>query len=582
MSGAQLPPTAPGRRQFAIGLIAVMLGALMSRAFYLHILDQDHLQAQGEKRHLRTQALPAARGIIYDRNGEPLAVSTRVETVNGEPEELVLQREQLPRLARLVGWDSAELTEELERRACRKEGSKHIFLKRNANPTLVRRVEALGIEGIFTEPGERRFYPAAEIPANIVGFTDLNGKGLEGVEYVYNQRLAGSAGSERVIRDNHKRTVERVEIVEEARNGEDLYLSIDRRLQYLAMRALEKSVRNNGARGGSVVVLDATTGELLALANQPTFNPNDNKDWIVDHYRNRAVTDTFEPGSTIKPFTIAAAIDSGRFTEQDLIDTTPGYMMLAGYRISDARNYGRIDMATIIQKSSNVGAAKVAMELKAEQLHHMLTQVGFGERTSSAAPGEEYPFPGEAKGHLKPYREWQRVEQATMSYGYGFSATALQLAKAYAVLADHGRMHPIRLLRLEPGSEVPTTQVITLETARIVQGMLESVVAAGGTGTGAQVPGYRIAGKTGTVRKAHDGGYEEERYRALFAGFAPASNPRIVVVVVLDEPSGHYYYGGEVAAPIFAEVTAGALRLLDIPPDRPLELLRMASAGGKS
>jgi cell division protein FtsI (penicillin-binding protein 3) len=525
--------------------------ALVVRAVNLQVMEAEFLQGQGEARHLREIDIPTTRGVISDRNGEPLAVSTPVDSVWVNPRELLQVPDQIEPLARILGADA----EEIERKLNQRSGKEFVWLKRRLLPDDAARIRVLEIPGVFLRKEYRRFYPAGEVAAHVVGFTNIDDVGQEGLELAYNEWLQGEAGSKRVIKDRLGRTVEEIELVRESRPGNDLRLTIDRRLQYLAYRELKTAVRRHGADSGSVVMMDLPTGEILAMVNQPSYNPN-----RLDHegsgLRNRALTDVFEPGSVIKPFAITSVLENSGLTPETPVDTTPGTWMVSGHTIRDHHDYGLLDVTGILTKSSNVGVSKLALDLEPEQMWDTYRRYGFGEATGTG-------FPGESAGVLRNHRRWRRLEHATISYGYGISATALQIAQAYAVIANEGRLRQPTLIQ---GAVNPPISVIDPRIARQVASMLETVTGPQGTGTAARVTNYRVAGKTGTSRKASASGYAS-RYVASFAGFAPVSNPRIVCVVVINDPTGEQYYGGEVAAPLFASVVSGALRLLDIPPD---------------
>ncbi len=549
-----------GRRLLVLGVLALAAGLLAARAVDLQVLDKDFLQGQGDARFLRVVEEPAHRGMITDRFGEPLAISTPVDSVWANPQVLILERDSWAKLARALRIKRAEL----ERLLVARQHKEFVYLKRRVNPDMARRVTALGIPGVALAPEYRRFYPAGEVTAHVVGFTNVDDAGQEGMELALDERLRGVPGAKRVIKDRLGRIVESVERVREPQPGEDIALSIDRRLQYLAYRELKAAVRRNRADAGSAVILDVHTGEVLAMVNQPAYNPNNRGKLKRSHLRNRAVTDVFEPGSTIKPFTVAAALETGRFRPLTPVDTRPGYFRVGRKTIRDFRNYGLIDVSTVIQKSSNVGASKLALAQSPEHLWKAFASVGLGESTGSG-------FPGESGGLLTDYGSWRDIQRATVSYGYGMSVTTLQLARAYAALASDGRPLPVSFVRRTAAEAAELASlyepVLSESSLRAVRRMMELVVAGGGTGTRAAVPGYRIAGKTGTVKKSGAGGYVEDSYLAVFAGIAPASDPRLVMVVMIDEPRGEEYYGGAVAAPVFGKVMAGALRLLDIPPD---------------
>ena len=544
----------PARHAIILGSLACAVLVMVWRAFDLQVVDTDFLQGQGDARHLRTVAVAAHRGMITDRNGEPLAISTPVDSVWANPREVLASDEQWSALGRLLGLEGVYLRERIASRA----GREFVYLKRRINPEVAQKVMALGIPGISLQREYRRFYPAGEVAAHVVGFTNIDDEGQEGLELAYDDWLRGTPGRKRVLKDRLGHIVENVERVAEPAPGKDLQLSLDLRLQYLAYRELKTAVRLHKARSGSAVILDAATGEVLAMVNQPSYNPNSPSRPGGGQYRNRAVTDVFEPGSTVKPITVAAALEAGKYRPDTIIDTTPGRFRVGRNMIRDSANYGAIDVTTVIQKSSNVGASKIALSLDPEQLWGMFSRVGFGTVTGSS-------FPGEAGGKLSDYMRWHEIEQATISFGYGLAVTTLQLARAYTVLADHGRLKPASLFPVKEG--VQAEQVLGADVAGQVVTMMESVVNKRGTGVLAHVRGYRVAGKTGTVQKTGRGGYSDERYIALFVGMAPASDPRLVMAVVIDEPRGEEYYGGRVAAPVFSSVMTGALRLLGIPPD---------------
>jgi len=533
------------------GLIATALGA---RAVHLQVLNKDFLNQQADTRHLRTEKISAHRGTISDRNGEPLAISTPVDSVWANPRELAPAVDGVPKLARALGLDPQLLI----RRITRSMDKEFLYLKRHLNPDQAAKVMALKLPGINIQREYRRYYPAGEVIGHLIGFTNIDDEGQEGLEYAFNHWLAGESGAKRVLKDRLGRSVENVESIRPARHGKELRTSIDLRIQYLAYRTLKAAIQSYNAESGSVVVLDVQTGEVLAMVNQPTYNPNDRSQFSAERYRNRAITDIFEPGSSIKPLVVAAALESGDFRPSSIIDTAPGHVTVGTKLIEDRRNLGRVSLTTILARSSNVGVTKLAMSLQPDQLWQTMTRFGLGSLTSSS-------FPGESAGLLTHYSHWQPISQATLAYGYGISVTPLQLAQAYATLGSGGRMFPVSLVALDqPGDG---DQVIAPDTATAVRRMLEEVVRPGGTGTKAAVTGYRIAGKTGTAWKFAAGGYSEDKYISIFAGLAPASDPRLAAVVVIDEPAGELYYGSDVAAPVFADVMSESLRLLAIPPD---------------
>ncbi|HEY0634927.1 MAG TPA: penicillin-binding transpeptidase domain-containing protein [Gammaproteobacteria bacterium] len=570
MSDAAPPQLPRGRLFFVAGLLALAGGALLVRLLELHLLQGDFLQNQGDARYLRVVSVAAHRGMITDRNGEPLAVSTPVDSVWVNPKEFINGREQWRQLAKLL-----ELTpDSIERLMAQRMDKEFVYLRRQIPPELGERVMALAIPGVSLQREYRRYYPSSEVGAHVVGFTNVDDVGQEGVELMLDNALRGEPGAKRVLKDRLGRIIANVESISDPRPGHDVRLSIDRRLQYLAYRELKAAVLRNRAKAGTAVIIDVQSGEVLAAVNQPAYNPNNREDLAGARYRNRAVTDVFEPGSTVKPFTIAMALESGKYRPDSRIDTSPGLIKMASYTIRDHHNLGTIDLTTLLQKSSNVGASRVALSLESKSLWDAFTHVGFGYGTGSG-------FPGEASGLLKHYRDWRPVEHATLSYGYGMSVTALQLAQAYTVLAGDGRLRPVTFLARE-ANEIPAgVPAFKAETMQAVRTMLESVTQEGGTGTLARVSGYRVAGKTGTVRKLGPNGYSDENYFSLFAGMAPASNPRLAMVVIIDEPTGDQYYGGAVSAPVFGRVIDGALRLMNIPPDdiKP-DAARLAMAEG--
>ena len=541
----------PLRRWVVLLGLGAALGVLGWRAVDLNMSDGDFLQSQGDARHLRVLTVPAHRGMILDRNGEPLAVSTPVESIWANPGELATERERWPELARVLDIDLAQLENTLGQRA----GREFVYIKRRVQPDTADKVRALRVAGIYTRREYRRYYPTGEMTGHVLGITNIDDVGQEGLELAFDDWLRGADGSQRVVRDRLGRVVEYLESIRQPRAGRDLTLSIDRRIQFFAYRALFEAVQASGARAGTAVVMDVRTGEVLAMVNQPSFNPNNPADRDSAKLRNRAVTDVFEPGSTVKPFTIITGLRTGLFEPDTMIDTTPGYLKVGRYTIRDIRNYGAIDVSTVIAKSSNVGASKIALTVPKEDLWASFS--GAGDTGSG--------FPGESAGILGSARDWGDVHRVTLSFGYGLSVTALQLTRAYAAIANGGLLLDASFQKL---SAPPAgKRVFTATNTRAVTRMLERVVAPGGTGTRAAVPGYRIAGKTGTVRKTEAGGYSKERYLALFAGFAPASDPRLAAVVVVDEPAGRAYYGGQIAAPVFARIMSAALRFTGATPD---------------
>ncbi|MBZ0072672.1 MAG: penicillin-binding protein 2 [Gammaproteobacteria bacterium] len=548
-----------GRRRFVLALFVCAFGALVWRAIDLQVFNQDFLQNQGDARHLRVVTLAAHRGMITDRNGEPLAVSTPVDSVWANPQELASARAYLPALAKILELEPDQLQRLLAERA----GREFVYLKRHVDPSVAAQVRALAAPGVALQREYRRYYPDGEVTAHVLGLTDIDDTGQEGIELAYDDWLRGEPGAKRVVKDGRHSVIETVESIRVARPGRDLKLSIDRRIQYLAYRELKAVVQQHKARSGSVVVLDTTTGEVLAMVNQPSFNPNNRTRLTPDATRNRAVTDVFEPGSTLKPFTVAVALESGHYRPDTPIDTNPGFYRVGINTVRDVHNYGALDVTGVIRKSSNVGVAKIALSLDRADFWSLLSRVGFGTVTASG-------FPGEAAGLLVHHHRWRPIEQATLSFGYGLSVTPLQLAQAYAVFAADGLSRPVSFLPLErpPRGE----RILSTRTVDQINAMLAQAVGPQGTAPAARVAGYRVGGKTGTVRKSIAGGYAEDRYLSVFAGLAPLSRPRLVTVVMINEPSDGEYYGGKVAAPVFSKVMAGALRFLNVAPDAADEL----------
>lgn len=542
------------RVSMVMTFFAMIASSLVARAVYLQVLDKEFLNRQADTRHLRTETISAHRGTILDRNGEPLAISTPVDSIWVNPSEFAGAIDKIPQLAKEL-----ELQPEvLMRRITRSMDKEFLYLKRHLNPSAAQRVMALKLPGINVQREYRRYYPASEVTGHLVGFTNIDDEGQEGLELAMNYWLEGESGAKRVLKDRLGRSIENVESIRPPRHGKDLRTSIDLRLQYLAYRTLKAAVRSHNARSGSVVILDVETGEVLAMVNQPTYNPNDRSQFVPERYRNRAITDIFEPGSSIKPLIIAAALESGQYRPSSVINTAPGFITVGAKKIEDSRNLGRISLTTILARSSNVGMTKVALTLQQDQLWGAMTRFGLGEVTSSG-------FPGESAGMLTHYSHWSKISQATLSYGYGVSVTPLQLVQAYAAIGNNGVIQPVTLLAID--KVMPGERILSEATAVAVRRMLEEVVRPGGTGTKASINGYRVAGKTGTAWKYAKGGYSEDKYISIFAGLAPASNPRLATVVVIDEPSGKFYYGSDVAAPVFADVMSESLRLLAVPPD---------------
>ena len=540
------------RARLLVGLLTLLAIVLLGRALQLQVLDQQFLAEQGDMRYARVARMQAHRGAVLDRFGEPLAVSSPVDTVWVNPPELAQASDEIPRLARALKrdpqWLAQRITSNLDR--------EFLYVARHMDPAEALRIKALGIPGVYLLREYRRYYPNGEVTGHLLGFTNLDEAGQEGLELAYDQSLAGQDGSKRVIQDGHGRIVQNVESISAPRPGEDLYTSLDLRIQYLAYRELKSAIRKYRARAGSLIVIDVETGEVLAMVNQPSFNPNDRAQYEVGRYRNRAATDIFEPGSSIKPFIVAAALSSGRFRTDSMIDTTP--IKVGIKTIQDKHDLGVIDLGQVLARSSNVGMTKIALALEPEDLHSTLRALGFGEVTASG-------FPGESAGLLSSAAHWRPIGIATMSYGYGLSVTPLQLAQAYTTIGALGLQRPITFRRTPEATH--GARVLPEKIARDLLGLLEHAVQARGTGAKAAVPGYRVAGKTGTAWKATAGGYSTDRYLAVFAGVVPATRPRLAAVVLIDEPGGALYYGGDVAAPVFSAVMSGALRLMSVAPD---------------
>ncbi|WP_175538056.1 penicillin-binding protein 2 [Pseudomonas sp. OV546] len=559
----------PWRFRLMLGLLALMVGAIAWRIIDLQVVDRDFLIGQGDARSLRHIPIPAHRGLITDRNGEPLAVSTPVTTLWANAKELQVAKDRWPQLAAALGQDPKALAERLEAQA----NKEFIYLVRGLTPEQGQQVLDLKVPGVYGIEEFRRFYPAGETTAHMVGFTDIDDHGREGVELAYDEWLAGVPGKRQVIKDRRGRLIKDVQVTKNAKAGKPLALSIDLRLQYLANRELRNAIIENGAKAGSLVIMDVKTGEILAMVNQPTYNPNNRRNLQPAMMRNRAMIDVFEPGSTMKAISMSAALETGRWKPSDKVEVYPGTLQLGKYTIRDvSRTEGPVlDLTGILINSSNVGMSKVAFDIGGETIYHLAQKIGLGQPTG-------LDFPGERVGNLPNYRDWKKAETATLSYGYGLSVTAIQLAHAFSVLANNGRMVPLSLIHVDEAPKA--TQVIPENVAKTMQGMLQQVIEAPRGVFRAQVPAYHVAGKSGTARKTSVGtkGYAENSYRSLFAGFGPMSDPRYAIVVVIDEPSKAGYFGGLVSAPVFSKVMSGTLRLMNITPDN-LPPTQQASAG---
>ncbi len=554
------------RAYLLLGLLGTFALGLVWRAVNLQLVDHGFLAKQGDARFSRVLEIAAHRGTITDRYGEPLAVSTPVDSVWVNPSELALATDQIPRLASALKLDRQDLA----RRVTSNLDREFLYLARHRQPAQAEEIKALGIPGVYTSREYRRYYPAGEVTGHLLGFTNVDDAGQEGLELAFDHWLAGEDGAKRVIQDRYGRIVQNVESIRPARPGRDLVLSLDLRIQYLAYRELKEAIRDQRARAGSVVVLDIATGEVLAMVNQPAYNPNDRDQIDAATYRNRAATDIFEPGSSIKPFFVAAGLASGKYDNRSIIDTSPGYFKVGVKIFEDEHNLGAIDIATVLAKSSNVGMAHLALSLPPQEIWTTLNRLGFGQVSTSG-------YPGESAGLLPAVAQWRPIGIVTMSHGYGLSVTPLQLAHAYATVGSFGVARPVSFMRVEgpPQGE----RAIDEHVCRELLGMLESVVAAEGTGKLAAIPGYRVSGKTGTAWKATAGGYSTDRFMAVFGGVAPATDPRLAAVVVIDEPTAGQHRGGEVAAPVYSRIVGGALRLLAVAPDQPVTTPEELPAG---
>ena len=540
------------RSHFVMILLALGVCVLIGRAAYIQIIGTDFYQLQGEKRYAHTQPLPSSRGRILDRHGQTLASSVAVPSIYADPKEFEATPEQRRQLARLLNLPLAEL----ERRVA--EPGRFVWLRRHAEPGVWASVQALRIRGVHQDREYQRRYPEGEASAHVVGFTNADDEGQEGIELAFQRSLEGRDGSRMVLRDRTGRVVEDTGEMTDPVNGQDVNLSIDSKIQFFAYQRVRDAVHQHRAQAGSVVVLDAQTGEVLALANYPSYDPADRRNLSGGQLRNRALTDTFEPGSTMKPFIAALALETGRVTPQTPINASPGSLVISGIPIRDAHPYGMLSVEQVIQKSSNIGTVRMAMGMQPREMHELFSSIGMGQKP-------QLEFPGAVTGRLRPYKSWRPIEQATMSYGYGLSSSLFQLARAYTVFARDGELVPVSVVRRDaPPAGV---RVMSPETARAVRQMLQLAAAPGGTAPLAQTVGYTVGGKTGTAHKQEGKGYASNKYRSWFVGLAPVSNPRIVVAVMVDEPTNGVYYGGAVAAPVFSQVVQQTLRMLGVPPD---------------
>jgi cell division protein FtsI (penicillin-binding protein 3) len=541
------------RSKFIVAAIALGFAGLAARAAHIQIFGNEFFQRQGEVRFVRTLELPASRGRILDRNGLILASSIPAQSVWAIPEDVVISPQQLAELARLLDMPASVLDARLSN-----EDRTFVWLKRQVDETIAKQIVALNIKGLYQRKEYKRQYPDGEATAHVVGFANVENLGQEGMELTFDKELSGRPGSRRVIKDRLGRVIEDVREQEPPVDGKDLQLSIDSKVQFFAYQKLRETVLVHKAKAGSVVVLDAVTGEVLALANYPSYVPDKRRNLSGEQLRNRAVTDTFEPGSTMKPITVAMALEAGRVTPQTLIETGPGRFTMGGFTIRDTHDYGTLTVEGVIQKSSNVGALKIAQKLTPNEMWDTFTALGYGQKP-------QIQFPGAVTGRVRPWKTWRPVEQATMSYGYGLSASLFQMAHSYTAFAHDGRIIPLTMLKsTEPAVGV---RVFSPENAHAVRRMLQMAAAPGGTGQLAQTVGYSVGGKSGTAHKQVGKGYASNKYRAWFTGMAPIDKPRIIVAVMIDEPSNGQYFGGLVAAPVFSETVQQTLRMMGLPPD---------------
>ena len=546
--------TPPWRSRFLVGLVGLAFAGLLGRAIYVQVLHTEFFQKQGEARYAHTLELPASRGRINDRSGQTLAASVAVPSIWAIPKEVDADPAKRQALAKALGLSAKELEAKLS------PESRFVWLKRLADDETAAAVKGVGIKGVFQDREYRRKYPEGEAAAHVVGFTNVEDRGQEGIELAFQKELQGRDGSRSVVRDRLGRVVEDIGDIVPAANGRDVDLSVDSKVQFFAYQRIRDAVAANKAKAGSVVVLDAQTGEVLALANFPSYDPGNRQNLSGEQLRNRALTDVFEPGSTMKPFIAGLALETGRVKPETLVDTGNGKYPFQGAVISDTKAHGVITVREVIQMSSNIGTTKLAMQMQPREMHELFTAIGLGQRP-------QISFPGAVSGKLRPYKTWRPIEQATMSYGYGLSASLFQLARAYTVFARDGEIIPVSMLRQPHDHPVPGIRVFSPSVALELRHMLQAAAGPGGTAPDAQVPGYSIGGKSGTAHKQEGRGYASHKYRSWFVGIAPISNPRIVVAVMVDEPTAGVYYGGKVAGPVFSQVTAQTLRLLGVQPD---------------
>ncbi len=558
------------RSKLIVAAIALSFTGLAGRAAYVQVINNDFYQRQGEVRFARTLELPANRGRILDRNGLILASSVPAPSIWAIPEDIERDKVKLAQLAKLLEMPLSELNKKLE-----DEDKTFVWLKRQVDETVALQIAALGIKGVYSRKEYRRLYPEGEAAAHVVGFTSVEDNGQEGVELAFNKSLAGKVGSRRVIKDRLGRAIEDVGDATAPVDGKDMQLSIDSKVQFFAYQKLRDAVQEHKAKAGSVVVLDVQTGEILALANYPSYQPNKRANISPAQMRNRALTDTFEPGSTMKPFIAALALEKGLYKPESMVQTAPGKITISGSTITDSHVHGMLSVNQIIQKSSNVGTVKMAMQMQSREMWEMYAKAGFGQKPQLA-------FPGVVTGKLRAYKTWRPIEQATMSYGYGLSTSLFQLARSYSIFARDGELIPVTLSKVDDAASVNGARVISTKNAQAVRHMLNMATGAGGTGPKAQTMGYSVGGKTGTARKQEGKTYSDKKYRSWFVGIAPIDKPRIVVAVMVDEPNNGKFYGGEVAAPVFSETVAQTLRMLGVQPDMAVKPQIVAKAEEES
>ena len=556
--------TPPWRSRFLVALVGIAFTGLLGRALYVQVIGTDFYQKQGEARYAHTLELPASRGRINDRMGQVLAASVAMPSFWAIPKEVDVDPDKRRALAKILGLSGTELDKKLD------PGSRFAWLRRQADEDTAARIKALGLKGVFQDREYKRKYPEGEAAAHVVGFTNLDDHGQEGIEFAYQKQLQGRDGSRSVVKDRMGRVVEDIGERIPAMNGQDIDLSVDSKVQFFAYQRIRDAVAENHAKAGSVVVLDVQTGEVLALANFPSYDPSDRRNLSGAQLRNRALTDIFEPGSTMKPMIVGLALETGRVKPETVINTGRGSINIAGWSPTDHTPKDSLTVTQIIQKSSNVGAAKLALSMQPREMHELFTAIGLGQRP-------QINFPGAISGKLRPYKSWRPIEQATMAYGYGLSASLFQLAHAYTVFARDGQVIPVTMTRQPTGEVVPGIKVFSPKVAAQLRTMLEMAAGPGGTAPQAMVPGYSVGGKSGTAHKQEGKGYAGHKYRSWFVGIAPISKPRIVVAVMVDEPTNGQYFGGAVAAPVFSQVVAQTLRLMNVPTDLEVKPQIMAS-----